>query len=75
MSGFIDFIIEYPEGVVEIKNSAFSRTAIETLEIPDSVDVIEDYVVSDCWNFKGAKVPQNANHIAKHALATSFVRD
>jgi len=67
--------IVLPEGLLEIRNMAFAETPIETVKIPDSVDRMDDYIFSECWRFKGAKIPERAKNIAKHALAIHYERE
>ena len=56
------------EGVTNIGSSAFSRTAIKSVTIPDSVTRIDSYAFSDCKALNSASIPSGGISVHKKAF-------
>lgn len=59
--------VNIPFGVKIIKNSVFRQTAIEVLELPESVERLADYSLC-IGNFKEVKLPQSLAEIGERAF-------
>lgn len=59
--------VNIPLGVKVIENSVFRQTAIEVLELPESVERLADYSLC-IGNFKEVKLPQSLAEIGERAF-------
>ena len=60
--------IEIPEGVTEIGESAFWKTGIETLELPNTLKSIGSSIMENCDSLKEITIPDQMTEIASQAF-------
>ena len=66
IEGCINTII--PDSIVIIGNSAFSTTSIESIEIPNSVQYIDDYAFKYCFYLSNIEIPDSVISIGQYAF-------
>ena len=67
VQGVGTFII--PNNIIEIYNYAFSRSSIESIQIPKRVYKIHDGIFSGCSSLKNVTLPNSIKKIPSYAFA------
>ena len=66
-SGSDDRVV-VPDGVKTLGQGVFSGATMSEIVLPDSLEVIEGYVFSECKNLKTVAIPQNVKEIGDYAF-------
>ena len=62
-------VYKVKEGTTVICDHAFDSGAIESIELPDTVEIIGDSAFSGCKNLKSICLPPHVCHIGKYAFS------
>ena len=55
--------VNLPEGLIEIGESAFEETALESIKLPESLTTLGNRAFNMCNNIKSVFIPKNVNSI------------
>ena len=61
-----------PEGIRAIGSDAFSSVQLYEIELPESLECIEDYAFTSCYNLQRINIPAGVNSIGSMAFAATF---
>lgn len=57
-----------PEGVTTLEEGVFVGKSLSEITLPNSLEVIESYVFSECKNLKAVTIPKNVKEIGEYVF-------